>query len=57
VIVENGHPLPDRLREEQVDEDDILHAARMQGLERMDQIQRAVLECNGGISIIPRRDG
>lgn len=55
VIVEDGRPLSDRLREEQVDEDDILHAARMQGLERMDQIQRAVLERNGGISIIPRR--
>lgn len=55
VIVEDGHPLADRLREEQVDEDDILHAARMQGLERMDQIRRAVLERNGGISIIPRR--
>lgn len=56
VIVEDGRLLHDRLREELVDEDDILHAARMQGLERMNQIQRAVLERNGGISIIPRRE-
>ncbi|MDX9739980.1 MAG: DUF421 domain-containing protein [Gammaproteobacteria bacterium] len=56
VIVENGQPLHERLREELIDEDDILHAARTQGLERMDQIKRAVLEPNGGISIIPRKD-
>jgi uncharacterized membrane protein YcaP (DUF421 family) len=53
VIVENGQPLYERLRDEQLDEDDILHAARQQGLERMEQIKRAVLERNGGITIIP----
>lgn len=32
-----------------------MHAAReTQGLERMDQIALAVLERNGGISIVPR---
>lgn len=55
IIVENGKPLRERMRREQVNEDDILHAARAtQGLESMDQIKHAVLERNGGISVIPR---
>ena len=37
-----------------VDEDDILHAARLyRGLEKMEQIKYAVLEKDGTISIIP----
>ena len=55
VIVENGRPLKSRLVQSRVDESDILAAARsLQGLERMEQIKYAVLERNGGISIIPR---
>jgi uncharacterized membrane protein YcaP (DUF421 family) len=54
VIVEHGRPLKDRMRRARVDEDDILNEARLlQGLERMDQIKYAVLERNGGISVIP----
>jgi uncharacterized membrane protein YcaP (DUF421 family) len=42
----------------EVDEEDILAAAReSQGIERMDQIKYAVLERNGGISIIPKQKG
>lgn len=55
IIVENGHPLEDRMRQARVDEADILEAARrLQGLERMEQIKYAVLEQSGGISIVPR---
>jgi uncharacterized membrane protein YcaP (DUF421 family) len=55
LIVANGEPLEDRMREERVDLDDILCAAReKQGLERIEQIKYAVLERSGGISIIPR---
>lgn len=55
VIVENGHPLKDKMERARVDEEDVLVAAReRQGLERMDQIKYAVLECSGGISIIPK---
>lgn len=58
VIVQDGQPLRERMDKEQVDEDDVLHAAReTQGLERMDQIKLAVLERNGGISVVPRRGG
>lgn len=54
VLVENGYPYAERLRKARVDESDILAAAReRQGLERMEQIKYAVLERNGGISIIP----
>jgi uncharacterized membrane protein YcaP (DUF421 family) len=56
LLVENGRLYKDRMDKSQVDEEDILHAAReLQGLERMDQIKHAVLERSGGITIIPKR--
>jgi uncharacterized membrane protein YcaP (DUF421 family) len=58
VIVEDGRALQDRLERSGVDVSDVLRAARStQGLERLDQIKYAVLERNGDISIIPRKDG
>jgi uncharacterized membrane protein YcaP (DUF421 family) len=55
VILEDGKPLRNRMRQSQVDEDDILEAAReLQGLERLDQIKYAVLERHGGITIVPK---
>jgi uncharacterized membrane protein YcaP (DUF421 family) len=57
VIVDHGQPLRERMRRVRVNEAEILTAAReRQGLSRMDQIQYAVLERSGGISIIPKRD-
>jgi len=54
VIVENGRILTDRTSKARIDEGDILDAGRrLRGLERLDQIKYAVLERNGGISIIP----
>lgn len=56
IIVENGRVLKEQMAKARVDEDDVLEAARrLQGLERMDQVKYAVLEVNGGISIIPYR--
>jgi uncharacterized membrane protein YcaP (DUF421 family) len=55
VLLENGEPFHERMRQSQVDEQDILEAAReLQGLERLDQIKYAVLERHGGITIIPK---
>ena len=55
VIVEDGKPLRERMTRARVDDEDILSAARtLQGLERMDEIKYAVLERNGGISIIKK---
>jgi uncharacterized membrane protein YcaP (DUF421 family) len=57
LLVQHGAPIPDALRAMRIDESDILASARRsQGLERMSQIRFAVLEKNGGISIIPEPD-
>jgi uncharacterized membrane protein YcaP (DUF421 family) len=57
VLVEQGRPLKELRYRARVDEQDILSSAREKhGLERMDQIKYAVLETNGGISIIPKAD-
>ena len=55
IIVEQGRPNTDKMKRARIDEDDVLMAAReTQGLEGMEQIEYAVLETSGGISIIPR---
>lgn len=56
IIVENGRPLPERMKKSRVAEEDVLTAARKShGLERMEQIKYAVLERDGQISVIPDR--
>lgn len=56
VILRDGVPLGARMYVERVDDDDILSAAReTRGIDRLDDIERAVLEKNGAISIVPRR--
>lgn len=43
------------MRKTRVDVDDVLEAGRMlHGLERLDQVEYAVVERSGGISVIPR---
>ena len=55
ILVENGRPLEDLMDRARVDREDILAVAReTQGLERMEQIKYAVLEVDGGISIVPK---
>ena len=55
VVVAHGAPLRERMNKERIDLADILVAARRQrGLERLDQIKFAVMECNGGITIIAK---
>jgi uncharacterized membrane protein YcaP (DUF421 family) len=57
VLVDNGHVVKRVMDSVQLDESDILAAARQShGLQRLDQIQYAVLEINGSISVIPRRE-
>jgi uncharacterized membrane protein YcaP (DUF421 family) len=44
------------MRREKVDDEDILHAARSRhGLSALDQVERAYLEVDGTISVIPKR--
>ncbi len=55
LLVHEGRKHEDRMKKERVDEGDIMAAARAkQGIERMDQIKHAVVEANGGLSIIPK---
>jgi uncharacterized membrane protein YcaP (DUF421 family) len=58
LLVDNGDLIKQNMRQERVDEDDILAAARLQmGLESLDQVKYAVLERDGSIGIIPRKRG
>lgn len=56
LIMRDGKLLHDRMNKERVDEADILASAReAHGIERLDQLEYAVVETNGGISVIPKR--
>lgn len=56
LLVERGRVHRERLEKERIDEDDILAAARERlGISRMDEIDYAVLENSGGISVIPKQ--
>lgn len=57
IVVEDGTPLPDRMKRARVDASEVLEAARiLHGLENMQQVKYAVLERDGSISIIPKKD-
>jgi uncharacterized membrane protein YcaP (DUF421 family) len=56
IIVRNGVPLEERMAKERIDLDEVLEAARQNGLESLDQVKYAVLERNGSISIIQAKD-
>ncbi len=54
VVLQNGQPLGDRMGKMRVNEADILSAARSShGLERLEQIEYAIVEHSGDITIIP----
>jgi len=55
VILKDGELLKKRMDKLRVDEDDIIEAAHLQGVARMDQIRYAILERTGEISIIPKK--
>jgi uncharacterized membrane protein YcaP (DUF421 family) len=55
VIVEDGRPLDEWMRRNGITQEEVLEEARRnQGVERLEDIRYAVLERNGGISVIPR---
>ncbi len=57
ILVDKGKLLYDRMKKERVDEADIMESARaMKGLKRMDQVQYAILEKDGKITIIAQDD-
>ncbi len=55
VLVQGGEPLADQMTKARITEQEILAQARRSlGLERMEQIEYAVLDMTGRISILPR---
>ena len=58
VLIEKGRMHENRMHRERIGKEDILEAARMtQGLKKLDQIEYAVLERTGEISVIPKNSG
>ena len=56
IILENGRPHKDRMDKARVDEKEILHAARkLQGINSLEEIKYAILESDGEITIVPKR--
>jgi uncharacterized membrane protein YcaP (DUF421 family) len=45
----------DRLKQARIGVDEVMVAARAQGLTRLADVRHAILEAGGGISIIPRQ--
>ena len=55
VLVRNGEPLLEPMRRSRVGVRDVLEAARQEhGIRNLSQIEHAVLERGGGISVVPR---
>ncbi|HJU67540.1 MAG TPA: YetF domain-containing protein [Gemmatimonadaceae bacterium] len=55
LLIERGKIHSDRLQRERVDEADVLEAAReLQGVSTLDDIEYAVLEKNGQVTIVPK---
>lgn len=56
LIFSRGKPHMDIMSKERVGEEDIMHAARTtHGLKSLEEVEFAILETSGGISVIPRR--
>ncbi len=52
IIIRDGHYLPDRLRREGVDQEEVDSAIREHGLGDVSEVQLGVLEPDGSISIV-----
>ena len=57
LLIHNGHILYANLRKERVTLDDLHAALRRNGIADAEHVRVAVLEENGGISVIPRQAG
>jgi uncharacterized membrane protein YcaP (DUF421 family) len=56
IIVIDGQPIPETLRRERVSIDDLMAAAREQGIERFADIRIAVLESDGRMSFFAKEE-
>lgn len=56
ILVHGGRVLTDRLRRQGINRDELMAAIRAYGLSDLHQVQSAVLEVDGSISVIPYPD-
>lgn len=54
VIIHNGHLLREEMKKLRFNNDDLKEQLRIQGYVKIDDIQYAILETNGQLSIIPK---
>ena len=54
VLIADGRPVAEHLRRENIDTDDLEQAFREHGIESIEDVQLAVLEVDGTISIVPK---
>jgi uncharacterized membrane protein YcaP (DUF421 family) len=54
LLIENGELLNERMKQTRVTKEDILQAARLGKITRLEQIKYAILETDGSICIIPK---
>jgi uncharacterized membrane protein YcaP (DUF421 family) len=55
IVIDNGNVREHVMRDEGVDIEDVLTAARdRHGLQRLDEIKFAIVERHGGISVVPK---
>lgn len=57
LLVRNGRPLTATMKREGVEPDELHAALRAHGIARMDDVELAVLEVDGTISVVPRGEG
>ena len=56
VLVKNDEWQMEAMRKMRLEDDDVMAAARTKGVKTLDDIKYAVLERNGGISVIEKDD-
>ena len=56
VLLKRGEWQEQATRGMNIDEDDVMAAGRTKGVRRLEEIEYAVLERNGGISVIKKKD-
>jgi uncharacterized membrane protein YcaP (DUF421 family) len=56
ILVNDGKPIEDHLRRERVTKEQVMAALRQHGLCELNEVQMAILEIDGSISIVPRRE-
>jgi uncharacterized membrane protein YcaP (DUF421 family) len=57
LLVNDGHFIDDHLRKEGITTDEVMQALREHGVARIEDVELAVLEVDGSISVVPRSPG